>query len=52
MAEGGKILRNFFEKIICALARRAFQKSERLPPASLLAIRNYEGPFDWNPDRV
>jgi AraC-like DNA-binding protein len=36
-----KILRNLFENFVCALARHAFQKSERLPPASLLAIRAY-----------
>jgi len=35
----GKILRNLFENFVCALARHAFQKSERLAPASLLAVR-------------
>jgi AraC family transcriptional regulator of arabinose operon len=34
-----KILRNLFENFICALARHAFQKSERLVPAALLAVR-------------
>lgn len=37
----GKILRNLFENFICGLARHAFQKSERLAPASLLAVRAY-----------
>ena len=34
-----KILRNLFENFACALARHAFQKSERLVPAPLLAAR-------------
>ena len=34
-----RILRNLFENFICALARQAFQKSERLVPAALLAVR-------------
>jgi AraC family transcriptional regulator of arabinose operon len=37
----GKILRNLFENFMLALARHAFQKSERLAPASLLAVRAY-----------
>jgi AraC family transcriptional regulator of arabinose operon len=37
----GKLLRNLFENFIVALARHAFQKSERLAPAALLAIRAY-----------
>ena len=37
----GKILRNLFENFVCGLARHAFQKSEQLPPPSLLAIRAY-----------
>jgi AraC family transcriptional regulator of arabinose operon len=34
-----KILRNLFENFVRALARHVFQKSERLAPAWLLAIR-------------
>jgi AraC family transcriptional regulator of arabinose operon len=37
----GKILRNLFENFVCALGRHAFQKSERLAPPSLLAVRAY-----------
>jgi AraC family transcriptional regulator of arabinose operon len=37
----GKILRNLFENFVLALARHAFQKSERLAPAALLAVRAY-----------
>ena len=35
----GKILRNLFENFVCALARQVRQKSERLVPASLVAVR-------------